>query len=89
MKELFFRCSSYCFTDLFLFFTGKKKYSKVLNVDVHRTSTGPSCGTSWGTNDRKFWGRPRGVGHTCFLNSTYKHIKLILTGYSRLDSELS
>ena len=30
----------------------------------------------------------RGTGQTCFLNSTYKHIKLILTGYSRLDIEL-
>ena len=88
MKELVFRSSSYCFTDLFLFFTGKKKYSKVLNVGVHRTSTGPSCGTSWGPNDRKFYGRLRDVGQTCFLNSTYKHIKLILTGYSRLDIEL-
>ena len=24
------------------------------------------------------------VGQTCFLNSTHKHIKLILTGYSKL-----
>ena len=29
-------------------------------------------------------GHPRDVGHICFLNSTQKHIKLTLTGYSRL-----
>ena len=29
-------------------------------------------------------GHSRGdVGQTCFLNSTHKHIKLTLTGYSR------
>ena len=39
-------------------------------------------------NDRTIWGRPPDVGHTCFLNSTQKHIKLTLTGYSRLYSEL-
>ena len=27
------------------------------------------------------------VGHTCFLNSTNKHIKLTLTGYSRIYNE--
>ena len=41
-----------------------------------------------GPNDGTFWGRPRDVGHICFLNSTQKHIKLTLTGYSRLYSEL-
>ena len=29
----------------------------------------------------------RTVGQTCFLNSYQKHIKLTLTGYSRLYSE--
>ena len=24
------------------------------------------------------WGRPRDVGHICFLNSTQKHVKLTL-----------
>ena len=62
--------------------------SKVLNGDVHGTSTGPSCGTSRGSNDGTFQGRPRDVGHISFLNLTQKHIKLILTGYSRLDCEL-
>ena len=55
---------------------------------LHGTSTGPSCGTSWEPNDGTFWGRPRDVGHTGFLNLTHKHIKLTLTGYSRLYSEL-
>ena len=32
-------------------------------------------------------GRFGDVGHTCFLNSTQKHIKLTLTGYSGLCSE--
>ena len=30
----------------------------------------------------------RDVGHTCFSNPTKNHIKLTLTGYSRLYSEL-
>ena len=63
------------------------KYSKVLNGDVHRTSTGPSCGTSREPNDGTFLVRPRDVGQTCSLNSTHRHIKLTLTGYSRLYSE--
>ena len=29
----------------------------------------------------------RDVGQTCFLNSTHKHVKLTLTGYSRHYSE--
>ena len=81
IKKVFFRCNSLLFIHLLLFFT-EKKYSKVLNGDVHGTSTGPSCGTSRGPNDGTFWGRPRDVGHICFLNSTQKHIKLTLTSYS-------
>ena len=50
------------------------------------TSPGPSCGMSRGPNDGTFWGSSWYVGHTCFLNSTQKHIKLTLTGYSRLYS---
>ena len=57
-------------------------------MDVHGKSTGPSCGTSRRPNDGTFWRRSRDLGHTCFLNSTQKHIKLNLTGYSRLYSEL-
>ena len=34
------------------------------------------------TNNGTFSGRPRDVGNIYFLNSTEKHIKLILTGYS-------
>ena len=70
------------------FFYWKNKYSKVLYGDVYWTSTGPSSGTFWETNNGTFWGRPRDVGHICFLNSTQKHIKLTLAGYSRLYSEL-
>ena len=66
----------------------KNKYSKVLNGGVHGPVTGLSCGTSQGPNDGTFSGRLRDVGHICFLNSTQKHIKLTLTGYSRLYSEL-
>ena len=69
-------------------FYWKNKHSKVINGDVHGTCTGPSCGTSRGPNDRTFLGRLRDVGDTYFLNSTHKHIKLTLTGYSRLYSEL-
>ena len=32
----------------------KNKYSRVLNRDVHGTSTGPSCGKSMGPNDGTF-----------------------------------
>ena len=88
MKKLLVRSNNPCFTHLFLFFTEKTNNSKGLNGDFHGTSTGPSCGTSRGPNDGTFWGCPRDVGHICFLNSTHKHIKLTLTGYSRLYSEL-
>ena len=92
MKKVFFGCNSLCFTHLFLaVFYGKNKYSKVLNGDVHGTSMGPSCGTfRRRTNDGTFWERPQDGGHTCFVNSTQKHIELTssLTGYSRLHGEL-
>ena len=84
---MFFRCISLCFIHLLPFFTEKNKYPKVLNGGVEGTSTGPICRTSRGPNDGTFWGRPRDVGHTCFLNPTQKHIKLTLTGYSRLHNE--
>ena len=85
---MIFRCNNPCFTHLLLFFTGKNKYSEVLNGDVHGTSTGTSGGTSQGPIDGTFWGHPRDIGHTCLLNSNQKHILLALTGYSRLYSEL-
>ena len=56
----------------------KNKYSKVLNGNVHRTSGGPNCRTSWDVG--MFWGSLQDVGHTCLLNSTHKHIKLNLAG---------
>ena len=73
MKKVFFRCNSPCFTQLLLFFTGKKIF-KSSKWGFHETPTGPSCRTSRGPNDDTFWGRPGDVGHTCFLNSTQKHI---------------
>ena len=45
-------------------------------------------GTPWGPNDQMFWGRLWDVGDTCFLNPTQKNIKLTLSGYSKLYSEL-
>ena len=60
-------------------FYRKNESSKVLNGDVHGTSTEPSYGTSGGPNDGTFNGHPRDVGQTCFSNSTHKHIKLTLT----------
>ena len=49
-------------------------------------------GTSTGHPGDQMMGRSGDVrgdfGHTCFLNSTRKHIKLTLTGYSRLYREL-
>ena len=87
MKKVFFRCNSLSFTHLLLFLLEKQIF-KSSKWDVHGASTGTSCGTSRGPNDGTFWGRPRDVGHICFLNSTQKHIKLTLTGYSRIYSEL-
>ena len=60
------------------FLLEKKKYSKGLNGAIHGTFTRPSCWTSRGPYVGTFWGRSREVGHTCFLNSTHKHIKLTL-----------
>ena len=53
-------------------FYWKNKYSKVINWDVHRTSTGPSCGMSQGPNDGTPWGCPRDAGHIYFLNLIQK-----------------
>ena len=89
MKKGFFRCSSPCFKHLLLLFTGK--------TNIQSSKWGRPCDfygtqlreTSRVPNDGTLWGRPRDVGHICFLNSTQKHIKLTLTGYySSLYSEL-
>ena len=52
-----------CFLDAIVFvytsitdFCWKNKYSKVLNREIHGTSTGPSCRTSRGPDDGTFWG---------------------------------
>ena len=47
---------------------------------------GPIAGLP-GPNDGTFLKGSQDVGHTCFLNSTHKHIKFTLAGYSRLYSE--
>ena len=52
-------------------FYWNNKYLKILNGNVHGTSAGHSCVMSLGQNDGTFWGRPRDVGHGCFLNLTY------------------
>ena len=81
MREFLF------YTSIFIFYW-KNKYSKVLNGDVYWKSTGRICGMSQGSNDGTFCDHPRDVGRTRFANSFQKHIKLTLTGYSRLYSEL-
>ena len=84
MTKLYFRNNS-PYTSIPVSYR-KNKYSNVLNGDIHETSTRPSCGTFRGPNNGTFLGRPRDVGQTCFLDSIHKHIKLTLTGYSRLYS---
>ena len=77
MMKLYFWSNSPCITYLFLFFTKKDKYSKVLNVDVHGTSTGRSWETSPGPNDGSSSGHPRVVDQTSSFNSM--KFKLTLT----------
>ena len=53
---------------------------------------GTSLGRPWDpvagySGDETFWGRPRDVGYTFFLNSSQKHIKLTLTSYSKFYTE--
>ena len=64
----------------------EKQIFKCSKWDVRETSTGPSCGTSRGPNDRTFYRCPWDVVQTCFssLNSTHKHINGTLSGYSKL-----
>ena len=68
-------------------FYRKNKYSKVINGNIQGTSTGPSYETPWVPNDGTLQGRQQDVGQTYFLDSTNKHIKLTLSGYSRLCNE--
>ena len=49
-------------------FYWKNKHAKVLNGDVHGTSTGSSCGTSQGPDDGTFWGRPGNVLGTSIIH---------------------
>ena len=59
MKESVFQMQQLQFYTSITVFYWKKKYSKVLNGDVHRTSAGPSCETSQEPNKGMFWGRPK------------------------------
>ena len=52
------------------------------------TSTGRLRDPIAGHPGEQMMEHSRDVSHTCFLNSTQKHSKLALTGYSRLYSEL-
>ena len=77
MKKVLFNCNSPCFTHLFLFFTGKTNMQKVQLRDVPETRWWNVLGMSPGRHSYMF-----------FLNSTQKHIKLTLTDYLRVYSEL-
>ena len=80
MKKVFFRCNSPCVHSSITVFYWKKKYSKVLNGDVHGTSTDIVAGRP----GNQMMGRSADVRRTSvilvFLNSSQKHIKLTLTG---------
>ena len=65
MKKVFFRCNILVL-HIYYCFLLEKQIFKIVNGDVHGTSTGPSSGTSSGPNDGTFWGRPQDVGHICF-----------------------
>ena len=74
--------------DICYCFLLEKKNSKFLNGDVHRTSTWLCCGMFWGSNAGTLWRCLPDVAPRCFLNSTHKHVNLILSGCSRLYSKL-
>ena len=84
MKKVFFRCNSLCFLHLLLIFTGKTNIQKFLMG----RSTGRLRDLVTGCPGDQIMGRFGDFGHIRFLNSPQKHIKLTLTGYSRLYSEL-
>ena len=86
----YFRSNSPFITHLFpllLHIYKKNKYTIVLNQDVHETSVGSRCETSWGPNYVTFQGRPQDFRETCFLHSLRKDIKFTLIGYSRFYAE--
>ena len=56
------------YTSVIVFYW-KNKYLKVLNGNVHGTSTGHSCVMSPGQNDGAFWGRPQEVRGTSVMDA--------------------
>ena len=86
MKKLCCRCNSSCITHLFLFFTGRtniQRFYMGTSMGRLRDPVAGRPGDEMIRRSEDVWGL-RDVGHTCFLNSTHKHIKLTLTCYSRL-----
>ena len=65
----------------------KNKYSNVLNGYVRETSTGSSCRMSREPNNGTFYGRPSKVSQN-FLNSTQKHIKLIVERFGTIKMQM-
>ena len=61
-------------------FYWKNKYSKVVNGDVHGTSTGRSCRTSRGPNDGRLWD----VRWTLIIYVFNVQFRNILTYFDRL-----
>ena len=87
-EKVFFRCNSLCFTHVLLIFTGKTIIQKLWIVTATGRLRDPVAGHPWDQMIGRF-GDVHGTSVIyVFLNSTQKHIKLTLTGYSRLYSEL-
>ena len=80
MKKLFFISNGLCITHLLQCCTGRTNDQKFKTG----TSMGRLRDLVVGRLGDQIMGRCKDVGHSCFLNSTHKHIKLTLTGYSRL-----
>ena len=83
IEKLLFRSNSPCITYLFLFFTEEKMFKRSKRGrpwDVYRTQLRDVHGTKWWDVLGTSMGRRSKI---CFLDSTHKHIKLNLTGYSR------
>ena len=80
LKKYFFRCNSPCFTNVLLFFLEKQIFKSSKRGRRRDPVAGPP--------GDQMMGRSGDVDDTCFSNSTQKHIKITLTGCSRLYSEL-
>ena len=53
---------------LHICFLPEKQDAQVLNENVYRASSGPSCKTFRGPYDGRFWGGSLDVGNTCFIS---------------------